>query len=114
MGKEGAQALGGDKDSRPKLIVAAADTAQNGSPPSDLLQLALDCSQYNMLPRLAGVEEQEAGIIDKMRRLGNVYNSYYSMINTSLNQQKWSETNPQMWGIVGRTERLKVELLKNG
>lgn len=104
--------MGGDKDPRPKLVVAAAATAQDGTPPSDLLQLALDCNQYNSLPRLAGVWEQEAGIIEKMRRLSNVYNSYHSMLSTSMNQQKWSETYPEMWGIVGRTERLKAELIK--
>ena len=110
MGRHGIRALGGDKDTRPKLILEAADCAQNGGSPSELLQMALDCSQYTALPRPGGISGQEAGLLHKLRQLANVFNSYDSMLNTTLNQQKWSETYPQMWAIVASVERLKVRM----
>jgi hypothetical protein len=91
-------------------MLAAAESAQNGSPPPDLLQLGLDCAEYNQLPRAGGILEQEAEVVWKMRVLVNIFNSYKSMLNTTLDQQKWSESNKAMWSIVGGIERLKVKL----
>ena len=105
--------MGGDKNTRPKLILAAADCAQFGGPPGELLQLGLDCVQYTALPRGGGIYGQRAGLMRKLRMLTNVYNSFHSMLNTSLNQQKWSESNPQLWSIVASVERMRVDM-KNG
>ena len=102
--------MGGDKNTRPKLILGAADCAQHGKPPSDILQQALDCADYSSLPREGGIDGQEAGLVSKLRKLANVYTSFDSMMGTKMNQQKWTETYPKMWGIVASVERLRAEM----
>lgn len=54
--------------------------------------------------------EQEADIIRKIRIMANVYNAYSSMKMTNTDQQKWSETNPQMWSIIAGVERMRAEI----
>jgi hypothetical protein len=75
-----------------------------------MLHLALDCSQYSAIPRPGGIDGQRAGELAKLRKLANVYHSYSSMLNTGMNQQKWSEQNKDMWAIVAQVERLKVTI----
>jgi len=90
-------------------MLAAADTGQYGTPPSPLLQLALDCSNYGVLPHPGGLMEQPAGLMDDLRRLSNIYNSFYDMVHTPLDQKTWSEKNPGKFKIVAGIEALRAE-----
>jgi len=62
------------------------------------------------MPRDGGLDEQEAGIMAKVRQLANVYNSFHSMISTKLDQHNWSESNPGMWAIVASVERMRADM----
>ena len=112
MGRTRIHALGGDKNPRPKLIVAAANSAQHDEPPSTLLELALDCAKYNKLPKVGAMDDQDAGLISILISLEAVYKSFSSMRYTRQNMKDWTETNVQMWGVVGRTEKLRKDLEK--
>ena len=90
-------------------MLAAADTGQYGTPPTPELQLALDCSNYGTLPYAGGLEEQPAGLMDDLRRLANIYNSFYDMVHAKLDQKRWSEENPGKFQIVAGIEVLRAK-----
>ena len=90
--------------------MAAANSAQHDEPPSVLLELALDCAKYNKLPKVGALEDQDAGLISTLISLEAVYKSFSSMRYTRQNMKDWSESYVQMWGIVGRTEKLRRDL----
>jgi len=64
------------------------------------------------LPANGGTDDQEAGLLSKLGYLEAVYNSFSSMKHTRQNMKDWSDTHSQMWGIVGRTEKLKRDLIE--
>lgn len=92
------------------MILAAADSGQYGEPPGELLELALDCVRHKTMPRAGGIWEQPAGLMEKLRILHNVHDSYYDMVNTSMDQQKWTEAYPGKFSIVARVGRMRSEL----
>ena len=95
------------------MILGAADSGQYGEPPSEELELALDCAMFSGLPRGGGLEGQRAGHMEKLRILRNVHDSFHSMINTSMDQKKWSETYPGKFAIVAHIQRMRANL-ENG
>lgn len=52
--------------------------------------------------------DQPAGILSKMMALSNVYNAFDSMLSTTMDQKKWSETYPSYWQIVARVQKLRM------
>ncbi len=90
--------------------MAAANSAQHDEPPGELLELALDCAKYSKLPRPGGIEDQEAGLISHIGTLEAVYKSFSSMRYTRQNMKDWTEAHEQMWGVVGRVEKLKKDI----
>ena len=41
-----------------------------------LLELALECEEYQSLPYSGGVMDQPAGLLRKLRQVGNVYRAF--------------------------------------
>jgi hypothetical protein len=61
------------------------------------------------MPHDGGYLDQPAGMIRMLRMLANVHNSYHSMVNTKLDMKTWTDSNPQMWQIVGTVESLRKQ-----
>ena len=72
------------------------------------MEMALDCAKYSKLPKAGGLEDQDAGYIEKLRILENVYRAFSSYSNTKTDQKTWTETYPGYWTIVAKVQRLRV------
>ena len=53
--------------------MAAADCAEGKGPPPPELRLYWECRDLGALPRAGGVQDQPAGLIQRMRAANNVY-----------------------------------------
>lgn len=76
----------------------------------DLLELALNCENYRALPYSGGVLEQPAGLLRKMRKVTNVYQSfkvYQQEGNKPGEVAKWKREHEDIWDIVSQVEELR-------
>ena len=76
----------------------------------DLLELALNCENYRALPYSGGVMEQPAGLLRKMRKVTNVYQSfkvYQQEGNKPGESAKWKREHEGIWDIVSQVEELR-------
>lgn len=76
----------------------------------DLLELALNCENYRALPYSGGVMEQPAGLLRKMRKVTNVYQSfkvYQQEGNKPGESAKWKREHEDIWDIVSQVEELR-------
>jgi len=76
----------------------------------DLLELALNCENYRALPYSGGVLEQPAGLLRKMRKVTNVYQSfkvYQQEGNKPGEVAKWKREHEDIWDIVSQVEKLR-------
>ena len=76
----------------------------------DLLELALNCENYRALPYSGGVMEQPAGLLRKMRKVTNVYQSfkvYQQEGNKPGETAKWKKEHTDIWNIVSQVNELR-------
>ena len=93
--------------------MAVADYAEGKShimPP--LLELGLNCEQYQALPYSGGVMEQPAGLMSKIRKVMNIYHAF--KIWTAQGQKpgeaaKWKKENESIWNIVSEVNELRAK-----
>jgi hypothetical protein len=77
-----------------------------------LLELALECEEYQSLPYSGGVMEQPAGLLRKMRQVNNVYQTfkvYQQEGNRPGETAKWKREHEDMWNIVSQVEKLRTK-----
>jgi hypothetical protein len=77
-----------------------------------LLELALECEEYQSLPYSGGVMEQPAGLLRKMRQVNNVYQTfkvYQQEGNRPGETAKWKREHEDMWDIVSQVEKLRTK-----
>jgi len=77
-----------------------------------LLELALECEEYQSLPYSGGVMEQPAGLLRKLRQVGNVYRAfreYERKGNVPGESAKWKKEHSDIWDIVSQVNELRVK-----
>lgn len=77
-----------------------------------LLELALECEEYQSLPYSGGVMDQPAGLLRKMRQVNNVYQTfkvYQQEGNRPGETAKWKREHEDMWDIVSQVEKLRTK-----
>jgi len=90
------------------MILAAADAAEgSGEPPEDL-QLAWHVQRWRALPKSGGLDNQPAGLVQRMSVLANVYDAV-SLWRRESNWARWSQENPAAWRIVQMVIELRKE-----
>jgi hypothetical protein len=75
-----------------------------------LLELSLNCEEYRALPYSGGVMEQPAGLMRKLRQVGNVYQAFQAYKNEGQKpgeSAKWKRQNEQVWAIVREVNELR-------
>jgi len=75
-----------------------------------LLELSLNCEEYHALPYSGGVMEQPAGLMHKLRQVGNVYRAIKMWQNEGQKPgetAKWKRQNEQLWSIVREVNELR-------
>jgi hypothetical protein len=58
--------------------------------------------------------EQSVKLTTNMRATKNVFAAFTSMLETNMDQEKWSKAYPGYWKIVGKVQRLRMEQKKSG
>lgn len=75
-----------------------------------LLELSLNCEEYRALPFSGGVMEQPAGLMRKLRQVGNVYRAF-QMYNDEGRKPgetaRWKREHEQVWDIVREVNELR-------
>jgi hypothetical protein len=77
-----------------------------------LLELALECEEYRALPYSGGVMEQPAGLMRKLRQVGNVYRAiktYERDGNKPGEAAKWKGEHEDIWEIVNQVNELRAK-----
>jgi hypothetical protein len=77
-----------------------------------LLELSLNCEEYRALPFSGGVMEQPAGLMSKLRMVGNIYRAfqlYKSEGQKPGEAAKWKSKNEQVWNIVREVNELRKQ-----
>lgn len=77
-----------------------------------LLELALECEEYRALPYSGGVMEQPAGLMRKMRQLGNVYRAFKAYEREGKKpgeSAKWKSEHEDVWNIVSQVDELRAK-----
>jgi len=77
-----------------------------------LLELAVNCENYRALPYSGGVMEQPAGLLRKLRQVGNVYRAfreYERKGNVPCESAKWKKEHTDIWNIVSQVNELRVK-----
>lgn len=75
-----------------------------------LLELALECEEYRALPYSGGVMEQPAGLMRKLRQVGNVYRAFREYERKGKvpgESAKWKKQNSDIWEIVSQVNELR-------
>jgi len=77
-----------------------------------LLELSLSCEEYHALPFSGGVMEQPAGLMRKLRQVGNVYRAFQIYKNEWQKPgetAKWKREHEQVWNIVQEVNELREQ-----
>lgn len=77
-----------------------------------LLELSLECEEYRALPYSGGVMEQPAGLLRKMRQVGNVYRAFREYERKGKvpgESAKWKNEHSDIWDIVSQVNELRVK-----
>lgn len=106
------QANSGGDEPRPFILIAVADYVEgNGSETPRLLELGMECAQYNnSLPVSGGVLDQPAGLISKLRQVMNVFHAVkmYSRDGKEPGAMaKWRSEHENLWNIVSEIDALR-------
>lgn len=101
---------GGD-GARPFILIHTADYADGtrATAPA-LLELALNCTDYAALPYSGGVMDQPAGLMRKLRQVGNVFHAvkqYKADGQKPGESAAWKKKNETAWAIVEEVEKLR-------
>ena len=75
-----------------------------------LLELSLNCEEYHALPFSGGVMEQPAGLMRKLRQVGNVYRAFQMYKNEGQipgTSAKWKREHEQVWNIIMEVNELR-------
>ena len=75
-----------------------------------LLEHSLNCEEYHALPFSGGVLEQPAGLMRKLRQVGNVYRAFQLYKNegqTPGAAAKWKREHEAVWNIVREVSELR-------
>jgi hypothetical protein len=94
------------------MILAAAEYGEgNGDPPPEL-ELAFRCRRWNSLPESGGLNDQPAGLMQRLTVAENVYQAFSGM-TTANDLAKWSDANPHMVKILESVYNLRKERASN-
>ena len=77
-----------------------------------LLELALECEEYMALPYSGGVMEQPAGLMRKLRQVGNIYRAFklYERDGKKAGEAaKWKSEHEDVWAIVNQVNELRAK-----
>lgn len=77
-----------------------------------LLELALECEEYRVLPYSGGIMEQPAGLMRKLRQVGNVYRAFVAYEREGKEpgkSAKWKSEHEDIWEIVSRVNELRAK-----
>lgn len=77
-----------------------------------LLELSLECDEYRALPYSGGVMEQPAGLMRKLRQVGNVYRAFREYERKGKvpgESAKWKNEHSDIWDIVSQVNELRVK-----
>lgn len=77
-----------------------------------MLELGLECEQYNSLPYSGGVMDQPAGLLKKLRQCVNVYTAfrlYKQGGNKPGEMAKWKKEHEDVWDIISEVQELRVK-----
>lgn len=75
-----------------------------------MLELALECDEYQALPYFGGVMDQPAGLMRKMRQLKNVYTAFKEYEREGKipgESASWKRNHSQLWEIVSQVNELR-------
>ena len=75
-----------------------------------LLELGLECEDYQALPYGGGVMDQPAGLLNKMRRATSVYRAfkvYEEQGRRPGESAKWKKEHAAIWNIISWVNGLK-------
>ena len=94
-GRKDCTTIQGPDRNLPFLILAAADYAEdNTNPMPHELRQAFLCKQWG-LPKAGGLDDQPAGLVDKMTVCLNVYHAMRSFGVGRADFATWAQTNPE-------------------
>ena len=91
-----------------KLILAAADAAeQSGEPPSEL-RYAWLCQTWGALPKSGGMDDQDAGQMLRMNALRNVYRVMRAAYEAK-SMTEWAEANYEDFKVWVSVDEMRRE-----
>jgi len=100
----------------PKLILAAADAADNRGTPPPELRYAWQCQRWGSLPNAGGLRDQPMRLMADMPVALNVYNArrdyLYALQNANI--VTWTQQNKGKWDIIAAIFKLRKEQRDNG
>jgi len=87
------------------MLAAALCAEGEGDPPHELA-LYWKAQGYSALPRVGGLEDQPAGLLDRMAVASNIYSAWKGL-NESKHKVQWSRDHPDGWAICSRVMELR-------
>jgi hypothetical protein len=96
------------------MILAAAGCAEGLNTPPPVLELHWDCVTYHALPEPGGVRDQEAGLLRRMRILGNVFSVWQAWLHRRPgHEDEWIGGNQGKWQVVQDIRSLRQNILND-
>ena len=91
------------------MILAAAAYAEDdkATPPPELA-LYRRAQTYGGLPRAGGLDDQPAGLLDRMSASANVYRAWRGLAQAS-NKVEWQSAHPDEWAVCQTVMKLRRE-----
>ena len=78
----------------------------------NMLELSLNCEEYRALPYSGGVMDQPAGLMRKLRQVGNVYRAFQAYKTEGQKpgeSARWKREHEQVWNIVQEVNELREQ-----
>jgi len=90
------------------MILAAAayadDPKHHAPPPA--LTLYWRTQTYGALPRAGGLDDQPAGLLDRMSAAANVYRAWRGLVQAT-SKVDWQAAHPDEWGVCQTVMKLR-------
>lgn len=90
------------------MLAAALCAEGEGGPPHEL-SLYWHVQAYGALPKPGGLEDQTAGLLDRMTAAANVYTAWKGL-TMAQNKVEWQNAHAEAWKVCTRV----MELRKHG
>ena len=89
------------------MLAAALCAEGEGDPPPELA-LYWKTQGFGVLPSAGGLEDQPAGLLDRMTVAANVYSAWKGLY-ASKHKVQWSRANPDGWAVCLRVMELRKD-----